>query len=664
MDDQDLFPRFDGDNSTGGSSILGGIGGDGEDPFNGSGTEFFDKLLADEEKNGSKGMLITTGNDSSINAQSLLDGVLNNSSDSINIDMELEGGPAGGDVEGGSNIGMQNATFDTAHAPAVKSNPLLEAAMAKPGGGQGMFNVQPMGAASNASFAVQTNKNLNPMLDASPLNVSIGMGGCGGIASTLRRSKGSNAKLSSTNLRQLKGNAAIKANVSSSRLKPTKSDGLLARALKAKYNSSNSVNKYNVNAAGAAAVINARVPRNAVSAIGISAALRSNNSMFRARGSNASFNMTAVEEQGSTQNASWGAASSQRKMGNASLFSKILSTPGSNSNLAGGSAASDLLRSKMRRSSGSRTSMQDILRMGRSQSKTQSMLRQSSAHSLAKQASSQNVKEIPKKLDVSSLLPPQHTASGQKKIGLNNGSNANASMDAQSSVPTPSPAAQQGGGGNFETSNLLHQSCRLYPTTAPVVESALRIDPGAVRRPVAVQAESGGQAKKSQKQNVYGYPVNVAMTHGATLEVLNMLVEAGPDVLVQKDGTTGSGSLGIALSHKCDVAVLNLLVEANPKCVTVSDRRGNYPLHVAVSQAFPIEVVKRLYSIYPKALQMKNFHSETPLDIAQRSTRCPEEVMNFLQSASFNPLEAKAYHFDQTSSDLEDGLDDIMQTNF
>ena len=112
------------------------------------------------------------------------------------------------------------------------------------------------------------------------------------------------------------------------------------------------------------------------------------------------------------------------------------------------------------------------------------------------------------------------------------------------------------------------------------------------------------------------------------------------------------------------MAVLTLLVEANPKCVTVSDRRGNYPLHVAVSQGFSIDVVKKLYSMYPKALQMKNFHSETPLDIAQRSTRCPEEVMNFLQSASFNPLETNAHHIDNVSSDLEDGLDDIMQTNF
>jgi hypothetical protein len=277
-----------------------------------------------------------------------------------------------------------------------------------------------------------------------------------------------------------------------------------------------------------------------------------------------------------------------------------------------------------------------------------------------KQASNQSLKEMPKKMDVSSLLPPQHTGFGNKKGGLNNSNHAKAPPNPQQSAPAPDPATL-GGGGNFETSSLLHQSCRLYPTTAPVVESALRIDPEAIRRAVPVTLETG-QTKKSQ--NVYGYPVNVAMTHRASMEVLKMLVEAGPDVLCQKDGTDGSGSLGIALCNKCDVAVLNLLIQANPLCVSVSDRRGNYPLHVAVNHGFPIEVVKRLYIMHPKALQMKNFHSETPLDIAQRSTRCSEEVMNFLQSTAFTPLESTAHHLDQVSTDLEDGLDDIMQTNF
>ena len=238
--------------------------------------------------------------------------------------------------------------------------------------------------------------------------------------------------------------------------------------------------------------------------------------------------------------------------------------------------------------------------------------------------------------------------------------NANGSNTASANALGVQPVMSMQ--NTMEMSSLLHQSCRLYPKTSAVVESALRIDPDSVRRAIPVKAEQG-QSKKSQ--NVYGYPVNVALTHGGSVEVLKLLIEAGPDVLVQKDGTSGSGSLSIALSSKCDITTVNMLVQANVECVKLADRRGNFPLHVAVNYGHPLQIVKRLYSIYPDALKMRNFHSETPLDIAQRSTRCAEEVMNFLQKAAFSKLENSAHHMDHpVGDDLEDGLDDIMETNF
>jgi ankyrin repeat protein len=171
--------------------------------------------------------------------------------------------------------------------------------------------------------------------------------------------------------------------------------------------------------------------------------------------------------------------------------------------------------------------------------------------------------------------------------------------------------------------------------------------------------------ERGQAKNTCGYPVNVAITHGGSLDVIKLLIDAGPDVLVQKDGNEGSGSLGIALTNNVDSKVIEMLIQANPECVKVADRRGNYPLHVAVSHGMSIELVKTLHSIFPKALQMRNFHSQTPLDIAQRSTRCSEDVMNYLQNTAFSPLEHDVYHLDQhNEADLEDGLDDIMETNF
>ena len=209
-----------------------------------------------------------------------------------------------------------------------------------------------------------------------------------------------------------------------------------------------------------------------------------------------------------------------------------------------------------------------------------------------------------------------------------------------------------------ETASLLHQSCRLYPTTTAVVQSALRIDPDAVRNPITPPLEKG---KSKKVQNTYGYPINVALSHGGSLEVLKMLADAAPEVLLKKDGSDGSGSLSVALTAKCDQSVIIMLLRSNRECIKVADRRGNYPLHVAANYGAYFGIVRKLYKLYPAALQMKNFHSETPLDIAQRSTRCSEEVMNFLQTAAFSSLESAANRME--ALDLEDGLDDIMEAN-
>jgi hypothetical protein len=208
-------------------------------------------------------------------------------------------------------------------------------------------------------------------------------------------------------------------------------------------------------------------------------------------------------------------------------------------------------------------------------------------------------------------------------------------------------------GTNVET--LLHQSCRLYPTTNAVVESALRVDPDAVRRPVS------GEGKNS-----YGYPINVALSHRASVEVLAMLVNAGPDVLVKKDGSEGSGSLGIALAANWDLNVIDLLLNANRECASVADRRGNYPLHIAVSAGLPLTTVKRVLIAYPQAQEMRNFHSQTPLEIAQRSMRVGEDVLGFLQATALT-LQHDSLGGNlrrRAQGNLEEGLDDIMETNF
>ena len=564
------------------------------------------------------------------------------------------------------------------------------------------------GGMRNAGFAASA-------LDAKPLNISMTS-----IASTLRNKKaaqhGKAGRLQPS-----------KASLSSSSLRSTMSDGMLARALKARYNSQPG---YNMNEKTAASVLaagggsrnnlmgsHARSRATLLNKLQNAGAITASRANNLNQLNNPSSRVDMMDDGGGggdgggQRNAVWGAPPAKRSPSSASIFSNMMSSSAKHSMLSGrkgGGGSSRLLSAKSTSSllskagaaaSGRKVSMSgsitDLLRMSKQQTKTQSLLRQSSAQSLMKQTSSNALKDVSRRVDVSSLLPMSHRKSNEDLMGSASGTGASGG----------SSGGVGGSSGSMETSSLLHQSCRLYPTNGPIVESALQFDPEAIRRvvPVVSTNESAALTKprgmagmalpnKMQRkpQEIYSYPVNIAIKHGGSSEVLQILVNAGKDVLALQDGNDASSSLAIALTtKKCDLNLVKLLTTANPQCVKVADRRANYPLHIAASFGCSLDIVRHIQRIFPKALQMRNFHSQTPLDIAQRSTVCPEEVMNFLQSAAYTSLEHSAYHLDHhrdatptsggcgsgggnrgtmnngriAAGGMEDNFDDIMETN-
>jgi len=226
-----------------------------------------------------------------------------------------------------------------------------------------------------------------------------------------------------------------------------------------------------------------------------------------------------------------------------------------------------------------------------------------------------------------------------------------------------------------DTAALLHNSCMLYPDTVAVVESALQMDPEAIRRPIPIScggdetrgslgasssflSPTGGAKRRIFQQ--YSYPINIALKCNATVEVLELLIKQGPDVLDKPDGPTSASALGIAIALERDKRVVELIVEANPSAARTTDRYSNTALHALV-RCRPLatfDTVRLVYQAYPEALMARNFHRETPLDVAVRSEAAPEDVINFFHSRAFGGLEAEA------ESHLEnlhhpDDLDDV-----
>jgi ankyrin repeat protein len=151
---------------------------------------------------------------------------------------------------------------------------------------------------------------------------------------------------------------------------------------------------------------------------------------------------------------------------------------------------------------------------------------------------------------------------------------------------------------------------------------------------------------KTKQEGIFELPINVALQRNASLDVLRLLVQVGPDVLTEPDGPEQWCSLAHALCKKRKFDVIQLLVQANPDCCKIQDRRSNFPLHIACCVGSSLAVVKLIGSQYPEATKAKNFNGQTPLDICQRNVLCSDAVIDYLQNTEFDGLEDNAVHLD------------------
>jgi hypothetical protein len=261
--------------------------------------------------------------------------------------------------------------------------------------------------------------------------------------------------------------------------------------------------------------------------------------------------------------------------------------------------------------------------------------------------------------DLFSLSPEEHSEVNHNDAGHR----PQQQQPLHGSAPSPH---EQPKSENFSAAeSLLHNSCKLYPTTRTVVESALQFDSDAIRRNVPVictGSDEGGDTndaaieKEASKKWIalerYGYPINIALKCKGSLDVLQLLATEGPDILVEKDGPDQSSTLGIALVLDCKKEIIDLCLATNSACAKVSDRHCNLPLHVALRcRKLSLDVINLIHAAYPEAISKRNFHGETPLDVAVRNVFCSDNIVDHLQALAYGDHEANA---SQYLDDLED----------
>lgn len=212
--------------------------------------------------------------------------------------------------------------------------------------------------------------------------------------------------------------------------------------------------------------------------------------------------------------------------------------------------------------------------------------------------------------------------------------------------------------------SLLHQACYLYPKTLAVVNSALGVDKANLRRRVATPAPSAaattttpdtndGPNKRQKRPESFSLPLHIAIDRDGSLEVLQALAEQAPDVIAMTDGPVSCNAISAHLYKKYHkLGIISMLIKANPEALRVPDRYKHTCLHVACAQGAPLEIVELIYTSYPDALQMENFHGQRPLDVAERTSICPLTVIDFLQKLVCDPLESNAAHLFDSDPDV------------
>lgn len=181
----------------------------------------------------------------------------------------------------------------------------------------------------------------------------------------------------------------------------------------------------------------------------------------------------------------------------------------------------------------------------------------------------------------------------------------------------------------------LHQACA--EGSIEEIEAALSGDATAAGKPLSISTEKqvyNRVTNKVEKKSVkasYSFALNLALQKKLDAETIDKLVEAAPEVLSVADGQSREYSLHVLLKNMPeDLTSVDMILLKNPSVVSLTDRHFNTALHIACANGASIDIIRHLCILYPEALTMRNFHGQTPVELARRGAVCSDEVSEYL----------------------------------
>jgi ankyrin repeat protein len=114
------------------------------------------------------------------------------------------------------------------------------------------------------------------------------------------------------------------------------------------------------------------------------------------------------------------------------------------------------------------------------------------------------------------------------------------------------------------------------------------------------------------------YPLHMAIMELAPTEVLDMLINAAPEVLslTNKHDET---PLHVAIIHGLDDITMEFLINKCPgHAFEIRDRvDGNLPIHLAIIHDYKIGTLLQILTRYPYAVRIRNNEGCLPMDLAK-----------------------------------------------
>jgi ankyrin repeat protein len=147
----------------------------------------------------------------------------------------------------------------------------------------------------------------------------------------------------------------------------------------------------------------------------------------------------------------------------------------------------------------------------------------------------------------------------------------------------------------------------------------------------------------SQQTRDGAYPLHIAIHSGASLPILELLIQQAPEVLT-KTNKFGETPLHLALKKGSqNEPVVDFLLQSDTLATEARDDKGNLPIHNAAAFGCLPNVAKSLIKLRPEVIHEVNKEGLTPMACAIQHNRCNKEVLELLSIKDFRSVPPTDY---------------------